>query len=450
MSSQLGLYNRRQFLERSAWGFGSLLVSSSLLQSCINDHNIPQIIPPGLGDDVDWNNDAKLAVATALGYIPEVGVFVSALVTIIWPFSGSSPWDGVKAQVEALVDQKLADDDYNRVTANLAGLRGVIGDYKQAITNNADIKTYWIIAFTDCDLYQPSFQQKGDEVLLLPLFAQFANLYMGLLRDVVLFGKSWGMTDTEIQTYTQKFDDKFTEFTNYAYTTYSNGRAPKLNIPRDDKAMEPFRSTNTYDRFMTMLVLDYMDAWGYFNPRLYPNGAVNPDGTKIRIFTREIYSDPYGNRVNFDRKTPPFALPSEPAYDFPTQITVWAGHRIDAVQLTYPAGDGPNNVTTTPRMGDSNGGSPYTFDTGSAIPITKVVVSYDWTAGMTATQVIDSLQFTFNNGYQTGTMGTTQGQFTPSAGYNGYGLSSIYIDGVDETLSYAANCIVFGFLPWPK
>lgn len=458
MASQTTLTTRRQFLNRSAWGFGSAFILPSLLQSCMRDHIIPDpsnpVNPPKLGDGFeDLNNDTKIAITTALQLVPDVGGFVSALIDIIWPGSGNGPWDTVRSQVEALVDQKLADDDYNRVTGNLAGLSTVIENYKTQVKLNADIKTYWIDAYDDFDLYQPNFQQKNDEVLLLPLFAQFANLYLSLLRDAVKFGASWGMTDGEIQTYATKLTDKINEFTTYANTWYTNGRAPKLQIPRDDAKVEPFRSTNAYDRYMTMGVLDFMDAWPYYDLTKYPNGSQNSDGTNIPLFTREIYSDPFGNRVNVDKYPPNFALPSE-ATQFPTQLTVWGNKDIGAVQLTYPAGGGPGGATTTPRMGDQTSGNPNTFYPSANQPIQLASVSYDYTRENTSTMVINTLQFTLsydgNTPNRTPQLGQALGQFKVDVWYLNYALSSIYIDGVDDTLQQYANCIVFGFKRFPQ
>ena len=46
MSSQTSLTTRRQFLQRTTWGFGSAFVLPSLLQSCMQDHVIPDPVPP--------------------------------------------------------------------------------------------------------------------------------------------------------------------------------------------------------------------------------------------------------------------------------------------------------------------------------------------------------------------------------------------------------------------
>ena len=47
-------------------------------------------------------------------------------------------------------------------------------------------------------------------------------------------------------------------------------------------------------------------------------------------------------------------------------------------------------------------------------------------------------------------LGSEVGQYQANVGYDGYALSSIYIDGVSEQLGQYANCIVFGFMRWPR
>ena len=110
MFLQTDLTTRRKFLERSALGFGSAFLLPSLLASC-TDHRIPPspdgpiLFPPLKDDDIDWNDDSKIAVTTALSFIPGVGEILSAMVDIFWP--GTDVWSQIRGQVEALVDQKL-------------------------------------------------------------------------------------------------------------------------------------------------------------------------------------------------------------------------------------------------------------------------------------------------------------------------------------------------------
>ncbi|RAJ93241.1 delta endotoxin-like protein [Larkinella arboricola] len=402
---------------------------------------------------MDWNEAVKKAVTTGLGMIPEAGEFIEPLVDIFWPNSGNSPWNQIKDQVDQLINQKLNTLVFNQATGKLDSLKQNMLDYLQAIKSStpAGINSQWI---TVTELFvnsESSFTTAGYEVMLLPLYAQFVNMYLSILRDPllptkpgsgVLNGTSWGMTDANISDLRTRLQKYITGAHDYTTTWYNNGRTNVAKIERDDAKVEPFRSTNAYNRQMTMLVLDYMDSWTYYDVTAYPNGA------PTALFTREIYSDPYGNRVNVDRNTPAFALPSQ-ATQFPTQVVVWGNKDIGAVQLTYPAGGGPGGVTTTSRMGDNKSGNPNTFYPSANEPILGVSVSYDYPGNYNLTMVINTLQFTL--GYSGTTpilspqLGQKLGQFRVNVGYDNYALSSIYIDGVNESLGQYANCIVFGF-----
>lgn len=469
-------HTRRKFLKRSALGAGGVLFSSMLLESCMTDHLVPPtgpgtpVFPPLVGDDtIDWNDDAKTIVSTALGLIPEGGEILSGLVDIFWPSSGGDVWDQVKGQVDELITKELGNYDYNLVKGNLQGLKNVADDYTYAINHNGDIQKYWNTLYTDFALYEPNFQQDGFEVRLLPLFAQFANMYLSLLRDGVVNGVKWGIDTVTVQKaaldLAKKSDPDTSATGSYAkYVTDAiNGYTTKYlqTIPRDDANSEPFKSTNAFNRQMTLWVLGYMDTWPYYNVTKYPNGAVNPDGTAINLFNREIYSDPYGNTFTGNSPSTPIALPS-PATQRPTSITVWSGSRIDAVQLTYANGGGPGSipgysVTQTDRMGDQNGGSPNTFNLSPENPIIQARVSYeshDYFIGnkQVSNTAVDSMFFTFSDGSTTRKMGVKKTDDTShdsgDIGYLYMALSSIYIHGVSAVYNNSADCIVFGFLYW--
>ncbi|GAB3279395.1 insecticidal delta-endotoxin Cry8Ea1 family protein [Larkinella harenae] len=426
-----------------------------MLQSCIKDHNFPGPEGPDgplLDLDIDWNGLAKKVVSEGLGELPEAGKFLSNLLDIVWPSSGDSPWDQVKAQVGALIDSKIATEAYDRMASVLKGDRAIIDDYNRAVKNNTNVYTSWSNVFYQLEHDKEQFKEEGQELVLLPLFAQFVNLHLGLLRDGILYGKTWGMSQTEWQSYVDLTHDRVTEFTDWVNNWYDKGRSPRANKNVDMWKVEPFRSTNEFDRTMTMLVLDYKDTWLYYDYTRYPNGAKNPDGTPMRLFIREIYSDPHGNILGVgNNPVMPLILPS-PATELPTLLTVWSGDRIDAVQVAgYPANGGPGFASETPRMGDKNGGTAHTFNLSPFNPITQVNINTYHSPSNGDEMATDTLEFIFNDGTGTGRMGKTTGDSKLfSIGYAGYALSSIYVQGTSYwDPGKSINCIVFGFVPWP-
>ena len=504
MLSQTSLTTRRQFLGRSALGAGSLLMSLGFLQGC-TDHLIPDpdpgsdtpLYPPDLGDATtadNWNNGLKTTVTTGLQLVPDVGGFLSAIVDILWPSLGggnfnTSIYDDIENQVNALIAQANQKLVLAQQKAALEGLRDLINKYTLKVSLGPtsktlpwplpdprpqewlDIKTAWHdvdTAFTQ-QLYQ--FQLAGYEAPLLPLFAQFANLYMAFYRDpktIVLdangqtvyaganypleWGVVWGFDYSDMDNVAAALHKGATEFEPYVTQHYTDTLAALLTAPVDAINNEPFNTANQYTRKMTVYVLDYKDTWKYYERDQYPNGS----GDAV-LFSREIYSDPWGNTFSTTSSSPTIVLPS-PATQFPTNITVWSGHQLDAVQLTYPPGGGPGGVTQTARMGDQKGGSASELPLDSVNnPITKFSVSADWDQIDTPSsdtprnsiQGINTLYFVYSNGYPSSKFGLKDGQFASGEfGYDtlGYALSSIYIQGAVAFFNNTANCIVFGFL----
>lgn len=479
MSLQMGIHNRRKFLERSMWGFGSAFLLPSLLQSCMSDHTLP---PPLGGDDnplptigdyqIDWNDAAKTALTTGLGMIPEAGEILSALVDIFWPSSGTDVWGQIKDQVEALIDQKIADSVYQQVSEDLLGLNNAmtlylneVKSYNESLqTNpNADptsVREQWVSTRTVFVNNLPHFQSNGYQLLLLPLFAQFGNLYLSLMRDGVAFGQSWGRSAADHQQDIADLNKDMLTFYQYTYDTYNTAKINLANKTKvNNNLCEPFRTVNTYDRQMILTVMDFANNWAYFDVTQYPQGVP----AEILFLDREIYSDPYGSCDN----SGPIVLPAVKPTQFPTNITVWGFDRIDAVQLTYPTGSGPNGVTTTPRMGDQPngtfGGQNYaphggSFNLSPNNPIVGAYTTYGLFQNNNGTfgPLVAQLAFLYQDWTQTNVMGGTAGSvpgWIYNSGWVAYpteALSSIHINGVNNVLK-TADCIVYGFkfLPSP-
>ena len=382
----------------------------------------------------DWNNAAEVAIETALGEIPVVGSFLSALLQIFWPKSGEDIWSEIKSQVEQLINQRFDQDTYEKVQASLAGLNNNMNDYLTALQAGKGDPNYisevWNVADGDFDQQLPTFQLSSYQLLLLPLFAQFANLNLTLLRDGVQNGASWGWTPAIIASNTQKLTSKITAYTQYAQQIYQQGYNNILaNTPTDNHNCQPFRAVNNYVRQMTLSVYDFTWLWPYFDVTKYPK--------PVNVYLdREIYSDPVGTADDSGAINLP-SVPTQPI----SQITVWGWDRIDAAQVSYPAGGGPGGVTTTARMGDQNGGSnapPYggVFNV-STNPVTVA-------AGLSGS-ILNAFTFTFKDDSNSGQLGGNYPGGGPfSFSYTGEILSRIHINGVSNYYG-SADCAVFGF-----
>ncbi|GAB3279399.1 insecticidal delta-endotoxin Cry8Ea1 family protein [Larkinella harenae] len=421
-----------------------------MLQSCIKDHNfpspggavIPPILPLGEGYSIDWNDAAKTVITTGIEMIPEAGEILGPLVDIFWPKSGEDVWSQVKNQVIALVTSQITDEVYGRVTGNLAGLKNVSGNYLNEINNfNAIIqddptkdygktlRDYWIDLSDDFDLYLPNFQEQGFELPLLGLFAQFANMHLSVLRDMVISGKKWGFTDKQVQDQATKLTASIQKYQSWVDEIGGIGRSRIVNsTKRNDHNCEPFRTVNHWDREMSFKVFYFRDAWPYFDATVYPNGS------KDRL-TREIYTDPMGTCDNSGN----IVMATPTATQFPTNLSVWGGDRVNAVQLTYPANSGPGGVTQTKRMGANGGSNQGNLPISPNNPITLARVTFG--------DIVNSMQFVFNDGTTTNDFGGKFGSQGAAWQYANMALSSMHINGVSGFYG-SADCIVFGFQYW--
>ena len=437
MSLQTVMQNRRKFLERSLLGAGSVLFLPAIVGGC-TDHRIPE---PGTDPDlfdpkIDWNDDAKIVVKTGLEMIPEAGEILGGLVDIFWPSSKEDVWGQVKEQVEAIVDQRIADGVYQQVSEDLKGLNNSTVLYLNEVKNGTplDIKTQWIATRNSFAEALPHFQSAGYELPLVGLFGQFAGLYLAILRDGVISGKDWGRSAADQQQDIKDLQKAISVFSDYAANTVITGAGNLAQkTKRNDHLCEPFRTTNTFLRQMTLTVIDFINTWPYYDVTKYPIGTTV-------VLNRVIYSDPYGTCDDTGNIVTAYPYPTQR----PTNLTVWGHDRIDAVQVTYPAGSGPGGITTTNRMGGSGGdntvfGGSYNLSRDNPILYAKV----------THSNCVNALRFMFNDKTITKKLGGNyaEGGESDWLGYTNECLSSIHINGISNFYG-TADCVVFGFQFW--
>jgi hypothetical protein len=152
-------------------------------------------------------------------------------------------WSEITDQVEAFIDERISDLVYQQVQEDLEGLKNNLDEYLWAV-QNSQIQTYisekYNVALGDFLQQLPHFQSKGYELLLLPLFAQFANMHLTLLRDGALYGNSWGWTE-EIQQHTrEQIVDTIGSYIEYTETIYNQGlQDTQKNAPSKKHYTEP-------------------------------------------------------------------------------------------------------------------------------------------------------------------------------------------------------------------
>jgi hypothetical protein len=396
-----------------------------------------------------FNDLSRLAVISGLNEVPAVGGFLGGLVALFWPPSGADIWGEIQSRVEALIDQKLADQVKKDVNATLTGLKTVIQDYKTNVKGSpSDAVAAYTSAEAVFDAAKPKFiDVPGSEVLLLPLTAQLANMHLALLRDGVLFGAKWGRDNAWLKQKKAKLTAQVKEYVDFARTWYINGYISAAPLPRfhqkdlDVKiygdlvsraqhaslvplAMGRHRAQlwtfyNRYVREMSLSVLDYVFYWPSFDPDSAAAKQLPP-------LTREIFSNAEGmpDSGHYAGAEP---APAQPI----TNITAWTGNGVTAVQVSYDGAQGP-------RMGRSDGTVPAGWKGAvtPANPIVRVNGAVDL--------ALNQLEFTFKDGSKAIADGSQKGSSEFSWHFAGHALSSIYVSGSSDHTP-AVDCVIFGF-----
>ncbi|MET1004290.1 MAG: insecticidal delta-endotoxin Cry8Ea1 family protein [Propionibacteriaceae bacterium] len=386
------------------------------------------------GYSINANDASKTVVTTGLGMIPEVGELLSGLVDIFWPASKEDVWGEIRDQVEALINQKLSDLVAQETASDLAGLDKVLKVYVENAKPDSSPRLtseYWTSARIAFENAMPHFITPGYEVLLLPLWAEAANMHLGLLRDGVLFGKNWGWNDSDHSTVLGDLQQTIKDYTSWAPRIFGLGMGPFL-FATNYHACEPFRGANQY-RQQLLTVLDTAERWPFFDPTAYPP-PVSPDDLYL---TREMYSQPMGTADDSGL----FFLPLKPPTAPISQISVWSGSLIDGIQVAYPSGGGPDGVTQTARMGSMTGGALGVVQVRPENPIVSVAV---W-----AGDALEGVQFTFKDGTTSPHFGGSGGtrldfSYFDSDLKSGQVLSSLYVNGRSNFYG-TADTLVCGF-----
>jgi hypothetical protein len=305
----------------------------------------------------DPASDIKFVIKALLGLIPKVGPILGGLVDLLWP-------NATMDLFQQLVDQAI----YGLVAADLQGLEdlliGLPSSWETQVAQwqqdcaNPPANDPNICATEANDTLWVSFQSKLDEFIasaamfqqntvkdyrldLLPLYAQYENLYLSFLRDAMLlhdqyWSKVSGKDTHDLAGTSMAYDLNPTHTDRgigYVNAIYQMGLAEQ-----PAPSASNWNTRNAFVRDNTLNVLDFRDTWKYLDPRAYPDGV--PGGVKL---TRMIYSDVVADVF------PTTGTPSPSRHvDGPLkEISVWtrtvatATEAISSVQATSPPLLGP-------------------------------------------------------------------------------------------------------------
>nr|ACF37208.1 delta-endotoxin [Bacillus thuringiensis] len=292
--------------------------------------------PEVLISERDAVKTAISLVGTILGKlgVPLVGPIVSlysTLIDVLWP-GGKSQWEIFMEQVEALINQKIAE--YARAKA-LAELEGLGNNYQLYLTaleewqeNPSstrvlrDVRNRFEILDSLFTQYMPSFRVTGYEVPLLSVYAQAANLHLLLLKDASIFGEEWGFSTTAINNYYNRQMSLIAQYSDHCVQWYRTG----LDRLKGSNAKQ-WVEYNRFRREMTLSVLDIMTLFPMYDMRTYPME------TKAQL-TREVYTDPigaigaqgswYDSAPSFNTLESTF-IRGKHLFDFITRLSIYTG-----------------------------------------------------------------------------------------------------------------------------
>ncbi len=397
---------------------------------------------------VQINKAIRTIVISGIGEIPYVGWLVGDLVGFLWPTGKKAVWNQIvedaKEQLSALLEKDFNEYTLDNAATTLQGLNNVLDNYLTALNDpgvSTDQKraTYdaAVAAFSH-DL--PVFQEKGFEVLLLPLYAQAVNLGIGLFRDGAAFGDELGLNEHESQNQQAALDSLVSSGLTYVENWVGQGHATvEANAksqygtnwgPGNYVGNEVFNAVNQYDRYMALSVTDLSFMWSSLQDATF-SGPMPPN-------TREIYSDVFGCLYEY----PPQGL--VPASDQPMidGLRMWGWDAVDAVQQSYAGSWGP-------RLGDQASGSMGGSDDpphGWNGPVTTdnpVTIVEGLDSGW-----INAMTLHFADGTATNQIGGNYpggGPFTWS--FASQIVSQLYFEGKASgpNSAYAANAGIIGF-----
>lgn len=410
----------------------------------------------------DVNNLAKQVVCWGVGNTPYVGGLFSGVLGVLWPDTPRDVWGEIREHTERLIDKKISEEVYARISNALDGLGSNLRAYQKARAapepDPVLIKERFEICRGHFNMCAPDFLSKhgGHERVLLPLAVQMATMHLGLLREGAVEGAKFNLSPGTIE----DLKKEWIEVANGYKAHYGTFR-PLLELGNDSPngvTVAEYKGafSGPAVRGATLWLFDQFYLWQFLDPNVPRRTAIltherywDPQLTKPVRYSRKLYSDPCGSWLG--RK--PVLLPernnSWKESERIAAIDVWGADRIDAVQLHRTDG------SSSGRMGNSNGGSKEqreghggTFESTKDRPIVGV-----WGS---SGDVLESLGFIHRTGYDAEGKpmlerthrcgGRRRGGNPFEIHFPGHVLSDVKITGVSNFYG-SVECALFVFMP---
>lgn len=250
-------------------------------------------------DTVSAVSAGIIVVGTMLAaFVASAGIVGGGLISfgtlapILWPAGNPTKvWTQFMTFGETLLDEKISETVKDQALGKLKGFTNLLDYYENAFNEwyakpnaqNADLVAQrFEIAHASFVENMSSLATDIYKILLLPVYAQAANLHLNLLQQAVLFADKWNSSSSTPRKGTSEFYYKeLKKYTglhiDHCSKTYREGLITLKNRNAN------YTSYNTYHRDMTLTVLDLIATFPNFDTLKYPIG------TKSEL-TREIYT----------------------------------------------------------------------------------------------------------------------------------------------------------------
>ncbi|KAI3615124.1 twin-arginine translocation pathway signal [Moniliophthora roreri] len=235
-----------------------------------------------------------------LGSIPEIGGILAGIVGALWPDTPEDVWSKVRAEVEALIGQKIDEAVYSLIAAKLPGLGDASKLYLKLVAGHGTgdaIRTQWVATNTVYTAAASEFQNPKFEWVLGPLFAIFSVLHMTLLRDAVLYGQKWGWSPDDYKVYVQFTKDTLDKYLAYydkvlknRYNVLAPGQ-PAVGSHNIDN----YQYWQEYNQQLVVAFDDYRVLVRYLDPIQHPDATKPTD-----LPFQDAYSLAYGTADDWD------------------------------------------------------------------------------------------------------------------------------------------------------
>lgn len=240
----------------------------------------------------------KLFLNFGLSFIPEAAFavpFINQILGLAWPalFGKAKPsakdlFEDLKPQIEALINQKLTEDQTNFLATVASGIQAAMTTYTQALDTynkepSSDHRTELRSAINTVMAYSNGqkelMKQKGYELLGAPHIAHITTLQVVLYRDIIKNADAWQYTQVEKDQTVKEMRKLILTNTEWLRTVYKNEIVKYPNYQTDK---EHFNKYFKLTGQMRATCFDFAVVWTTLDPYLYPvNIGANIECTRV-------------------------------------------------------------------------------------------------------------------------------------------------------------------------